>query len=314
VTVLSHAVLLGPQRLEPTLRAAIESLGVAGRIAAVTAGWEEREGEDRELSDHLGGRTVNLRLFERGEEAFRADPDLFGAVRALHDRLRKVQELYRVRLAHLMQAARELTARLGANGDAPEAAAELAGAIDMLRQLDLEHVARAAEVHADFEARVRPHERSAVARHRAELKSILDGCDALAIAGGHVAVLLNRLRLFGVLELWGDRPLVAWSAGSMVIEERIVVFHDRPPQGAGDPEVLEAGLGACPGLIALPHATRRLDLDDTSRVALFARRFAPSICVAFDPRARVDWRGGRWSGRDGTRALRADGGLAEVPA
>ena len=61
-------VLLGPQRLRPTLKDAIACLGVTGRVATVTAGWEEREGEDAELDEHLAGRTVNLGLFPRAEE------------------------------------------------------------------------------------------------------------------------------------------------------------------------------------------------------------------------------------------------------
>ena len=63
-----RVILLGPQRLHPTLIHAVDSLGVRGRIAAVTAGWEEREGEDHELSAHLGGRSFNLRIWERGED------------------------------------------------------------------------------------------------------------------------------------------------------------------------------------------------------------------------------------------------------
>ena len=44
-----RVVLLGPQRLAPTLRDAIEAVGVDGPVAAVTAGWEEREPEDRQV-------------------------------------------------------------------------------------------------------------------------------------------------------------------------------------------------------------------------------------------------------------------------
>src|SRR5262245_58466403 len=76
-------VLLGPQRFAPTLAAVVRSLGIGGEIAAVTAGWQEREEEDAELRDHLQGHgcaTVNLMLHARGEQAFGADP----ALRAAH--------------------------------------------------------------------------------------------------------------------------------------------------------------------------------------------------------------------------------------
>src|SRR5437867_2780619 len=105
----TNVVLLGPQRLTPTLSQAVALVArrdtrLASRapIAAVTAGWEEREAEDQELSLHLGGRIVNLRVYERSEDAFRRDPGLFAAVRARQDRLRRLQELYRLRLVHAM--------------------------------------------------------------------------------------------------------------------------------------------------------------------------------------------------------------------
>ncbi len=44
----------------------------------------------------------------------------------------------------------------------------------------------------------------------------------------------------------------------MVVCETVVLFHDSPPQGAGNAEVLDAGLGLARGVIALPHARRRL--------------------------------------------------------
>ena len=40
------AVLLGAQRFQPTLAAAVKETGVQGRIAIVTAGWQEREDEE----------------------------------------------------------------------------------------------------------------------------------------------------------------------------------------------------------------------------------------------------------------------------
>ena len=56
--VLGTVVLLGPQRLRPTLSGVAGSLGIAGTVAVVTAGWQEREGEDEEpAADAPGART-----------------------------------------------------------------------------------------------------------------------------------------------------------------------------------------------------------------------------------------------------------------
>ena len=125
-------------------------------------------------------------------------------------------------------------------------------------------------------------------------------------------MLLNRLRLFDFLGLAGNCPVIAWSAGAMAVSERVVLFHDSPPQGAGNPEVLDAGLGLGRQLVALPHARRRLRLGDPLRVSLFARRFAPSTCAVLEEGARLDWDGAGWCAAPGTVGLEKRGGLRQI--
>ena len=313
----AEVVVLGPQRLAPSVDEAVRELGIdpaKGRFALVTAGWEEREPEDDELRAHLGGNVRNLALFERVEDVFRRDPGLLSAMQQRHDRMRMLQRLYRLRLGHAMEAARELL-REDRTGEDPELrAAEADSAIDAVRALDDHHTERIRELHAAFQEEVRPREREAVARHREELAAEIEGCDAVLVAGGHVTVLLNRLRLLDVVPMIGERPIVCWSAGAMALSERVVVFHDSPPQGQGNAEVLETGLGVFSDLVPLPHAKRRLRLTDPVRVALFARRFRPSAAVALDEGASARWDGRKWTTRPGTRLLGADGAVAEVSA
>ena len=78
----------------------------------------------------------------------------------------------------------------------------------------------------------------------------------------------------------------------MAVTERVVLFHDRMPHGPGHAEVLSRGLGLVQGAVVLPHATRRLDLDDPGRTDLLERRFAPRRLVPLDAGARVDVRDG----------------------
>ena len=125
-------------------------------------------------------------------------------------------------------------------------------------------------------------------------------------------MLLNQLRLFGVVDLAASKPIFAWSAKTIALARRIVLFHDNPPQGAGNAEVLEQGLGVCPGVVPLPHASRRLRLDDPQRVSLFARRFQPLACVALDPGTRLVFTGERLVAATGGRRLTARGGVAEL--
>lgn len=275
-----EVLLLGPQGDEPTLGAALEALGVRTRVATVTAGWEERETDDTAIATHLGFDARNLGLHARAEELFRRDPAVRELLYERYDRLRELASLYRLRLGAQLEVCRTLLART--DPAAPDAlhGPEIEDAIDDVRELDAHHLARTGAL--DVEILQRLGDRDAIRQHTDELAHVLDGVEALCVAGGHVGVLLNRLRLFRVLELAPTTPVVAWSGGAMVLAERIVLFHDSPPQGPGDPEVYAPGLGLVRGVVPLPHARHRLRLDDAQRVALFARRFAPDLCAALD--------------------------------
>jgi hypothetical protein len=310
----ARVVLLGPQRLNRTLKVAVDALSPGGTVAAVTAGWEEREGEDQDLREHLGGRAMNLRVWERAEDVMERDPELSRALRDRHDRLREQHELYRLRLVHAIGAARELLRREPTRGREEMLEAERAGAIEAVRELDEFHLRRVSLIHREFEEEWKPTERDSVVRHRRELAQIIEACDCVCVTGGHVVVLLHRLRLFDALSLFGAHPLVAWSAGAMALGERVVLFHDSPPQGQGHSEAYEFGFGCIPGLVALPHARRRPKLDDPQRVARLAQRVAPARAIALDERTRVDWDGKRLTVQQGTRALHADGSVREGAA
>lgn len=297
-------VLLGPQRFDPSLRESVTKLGITGRIAVITAGWQEREAEDEELSEHLSGRTVNLRLHERAEEVFRVDQELKAAHRERQEVLRHRQDFYRIRLEHHLDAEHVIRQR-----SAPDdiLADEAHASIDAIRSLDAWHLAQCARVRKDFHARCDVAESPILAQHRHEVAAAIKECEAVAIAGGHVASLMNRLSLFQIGKLVGPRAVFAWSAGAMAISERVVLFHDDPPQGPGASEVLDEGLGLAPGVVVFPEPEERLHLDHKSRIELLARRFAPALCLGFPPRSRVIMKGTRLSAPQGVICLRRDG-------
>lgn len=276
---MSFTVLLGPQRSDPLLAPLLEAAGIGGRLALVTAGWRERESDDGELRRHLGDRVANLRLYERAEEIFATDPELFEAHRASRRALHRAHTLYRLRLDHQMAA---LTALLARRDGSRLVEAVIEEAFATLRRLDAEHVTRMVELEGglgELELRRRP----AVAAQIEEVETALADCEALLVAGGHVGILLSRLRLFGLLDLWGERPVLAWSAGAMALAAQVVLFHDSPPQGFGNAEVYDRGLARFAGLQPLPHARRRLRLGDRRRVEILARRLAPVVGVPLDP-------------------------------
>ena len=287
---MSDVLVLGPQFRVPSLREALRRARLAGPVVTVTAGWQEREGELGALEEHLGQRVRDLRLYERAEATFTQDPALHDAYRRRQGDLRRLQELYRLRLSHAKAAARELL-----QDDDPSELARGArrAAIAALRRLDAEHLRAIERVHAAFDAGWAAPKRPVLAHQLAELEHLLEQAGTVCIAGGHVPVLLNRLRLFGLGRPLRAKPVVAWSAGAMAISERVVLFHDHPPQGPGDAEVFELGLGLVRGTVFLPHASTRLALGDGNRVALFARRFSPAACLTLDDGSLLHWHRGR---------------------
>jgi hypothetical protein len=297
-------VLLGAQRFDPTLGAAVAELGVKGRIATITAGWQERESEDEELSAHLQNRTVNLKLHARGDKIFLEDPELRDAHRERQDVLRHRQDFYRIRLEYELECDRVIRQR---NAPAGIMAEQAETSNDTVRELDRAHLANCVMQHTAFQEGWRLHERPSVAKHRKEIARIIDDCEAVAIAGGHVATLINRLSLFGIGELCTSKTVFAWSGGAMAVSDRVVLFHDDPPQGPGATEVLDVGLGLCPGAVFFPEPEKRLRLEQKDRMALLTRRFAPAFCLLLPARSRVTFRNGQFSSAHGVLKLRPSG-------
>ncbi|HTE49631.1 MAG TPA: hypothetical protein VK698_02075 [Kofleriaceae bacterium] len=305
---MKPVVLLGPQHVVPTAGRALKELGIRRRVAICTAGWQERESEDQPLIADLGVPVVNLTLHARSEDVFARDPELAAAYKERQQRLRRLQEFYRVRLEYNEDAERVISLRQVAPALLAE---EQKVSLDLVRRLDQDHLERCRAVHAEFEERWRPAERDAVIGHRRELVGLVRSVEAVIIAGGHVAVLLNRMKLFELAELAARRTVVAWSAGAMVLSERVVLFHDRPPHGRGVAEVLDTGFGLFPGLVVLPDPRRRLRLDDRARVTRLAERFAPAICVAMDQGAEIAFQGDRIARAASIQRLSADGSVRD---
>ncbi len=295
-------ILLGPQRQQPGVGKAVADLGILGPLAVVTAGWEERELEDEELirelerSQNQGGshQTINLSLFPRADEVFTHHPALRELMAERENRRKMLRELYNLRLAPQLVACRELLNRVDLDAhdrpDDPLYDPEIDDAIEGVRRLDDHHLARVSELEAEMAERFAGDhvDHPVLLHHRRQVAELVAASGALLIAGGHVGTLMSVLRLFDVMNLAADKPVVAWSAGAMAIGERVVLFHDSPARGAGDAEVFGPGFGLVPGIIPLPHARHRIALDDRRRVALMARRFAPSVCVGLDYTARID--------------------------
>jgi hypothetical protein len=275
--------LLGPQRT-PTVRRVLRSLPIEGRVATVTAGWREREPDDGELNEELDGRAVNLRLFRRWLDVQERDPDFAAAYRRLRRVLDEVQETYLVRLEYALRAV-EAVRHTGPEG--PRRDDSVADAIASVRELDAKHLQAVGDTQIEFYERWVPHDRPVITEHRKAVERLMADTGALVVTGGHLDVLLSVLHLFNIAGVLRT-PVIAWSAGAIALTDRVVLFHDRAPQGPGNAEIYERGVSVVRGIVALPHARARLLLDDIVRMSVFARRFEPARCVPLERGARVD--------------------------
>jgi hypothetical protein len=275
--------LLGPQR-RPTLHQVVADIDADAPVATVTAGWLEREPDDVELDRELDGRGVNLGLHRRWLDVLDHDREYATAELEHRAVLDEMQELYVVQLDHALRALYEVVQR---GGSPRSRRAAIGGALAVVRLIDERHRNQVWAAHTDFVAAWRPAERPVIAAHVASVTRILRNATALVIAGGHVGVLVHVLRLFGVHPS-ESLPVVAWSAGAMALTEQVVLFHDRVPHGPTHAEVYHDGLGVIPRAVLLPHARRRLRVDDRLRMSVLARRFEPAKCVVLDDGTRLD--------------------------
>lgn len=272
-------ILLGPQDPAPNIRQAIETTDTDGPVVAITAGWRDSEGEVDELQETTGRPLEDLMLYQRAEEVFAREPALHELHRERQEQLTELQRLYRIRLTPTITAARKL---MKTRGQPELLHQEQRAAISQLRALDSHHLRRIQDIHRHFNQRRTELKVPQAVVQRNKVHQLVEKAGLVLIAGGHVAVLLNRIRLFGLYELLAEKPVIAWSAGAMAMTERIVLFHDAAPQGRHDPELLDAGLGIVRRRVLLPHAATRLDWRNRRRMALFSRRFSPATCCTLD--------------------------------
>jgi peptidase E len=283
-------ILLGPQIPEHNVRQAVESFQQQGPVVAITAGWRDSEGETDELQAEIGRPVETLPIYQRAEHVFMHEPELKQLKRERQDKLLELQRLYRIRLAPTLAAARKLL-RENANPDLLRL--EQRAAINQLRALDRHHLRRIQAIHREFDSRRSELNLPGATAERDAVRQQLSEAGLVLIAGGHVAVLLNRIRLFRLGDLLANKNLIAWSAGAMALSDRIVLFHHNAPQGKRDAEILDAGLGIVPRRVLLPHAQSRLDWNNRKRMALFARRFAPARCCTLDNGSMIRFEDGR---------------------
>ena len=277
-------VLLGPQRFRTTVGPVIGTVAPEGPIATVTAGWQDREGNTAELDGILEGRGHHLNLYGRLSDVLETDQRFAEAALAHRDAVDELAGIYTFRLHAALETVYSLQRRT-VRPDLAEAA--LADGVRVVQSIDRWYLETLDQLYGELQATAPPEESESISRHRAEVAEAIGQAGAVAIAGGHVGVLLRCLKLF-VVELPPQLPVVGWSAGAMSLTERVVLYNDLGPRGVVGSEVWDRGLGRAPRIVAFPHARRRLRMDDPMVLRVLVRRFGDARCLLLDDGARVD--------------------------
>ena len=275
-----------------------------GPIVVITAGWRDSEGEIDELREESGYPLEDLMLYRRAEEIFAQEPAIRALQHERQDKLIELQKLYRIRLSPTISAARKL---MNTRADPELLRLEQRAAIAQVRALDQHHLRRIETIHQNFNKLRASMEIPLATEHLEAVHHLVEKAGLILIAGGHVAVLLNRMRLFRLGELLAQKPVIAWSAGAMALSERIVLFHHSSPQGKRDAELLDVGLGIVRRRVLLPDARTRMDWRNRRRTALFSRRFSPAVCCTLDNGSMIHLDNGRVIATSGSSVVMKTG-------
>lgn len=301
---MQQLFILGPQRPDINLDQAFSGIESSRPIAVISAGWQEAENDIDSIASVIQRKLTDLRLYSHADELFKEDDLLRDQYRRRQDRLQELQRVHRIRLRQSLIAARRL---LRAEGDAQILRHEQRHAISQLRSLDRHHAKSIAAIHAEFDQLLQDRPSDQLERKTRQIADAVADSDVVLITGGNVAVLVNRLRLFGVKDMLRDKTIVAWSAGAMALTDHVVLFHDKTPLENRDAELLDCGLGIIPGVVLLPNARHRLRRNDRVRIGLFSRRFAPAASLTLDNGAMLHYRDGQPVSATGVKRLLRSG-------
>lgn len=295
--------ILGPERPDGVLPRVLQKHGVTGPVALISAGWRYDEARDEPLRAAIPNEVRNLRLYERFRVLERDATELMSRYTAKQDALRRMKERYHLRLQSAVSCATNLLSEVASPEDP-----WFQQAVRHLHEVDELFLTEARALHDGFDREVQPRKHPLVRAACDAIAAELDGCGALLVAGGHVGVLRNRCTFFDIGRHLPDRPLYAWSAGAMLMTERILLYHDHTAYGPGTAEFLDHGFGLLRATILLPHARERLDLGKPVNVAVLAHRLAPRKVVGLQNGAVFE--NGVYTGAPGAAVtLKLDGSV-----
>jgi hypothetical protein len=147
------------------------------------------------------------------------------------------------------------------------------------------------QIEAYYRKRSRVDENPSYIKIRNEIRERILSSNSIFIFGGHMPVLLNRLKFFRLKDVFHEAlnrgtNFYTVSAGSMVLVDKIIVFDDFSCDDSGDRvrefEFFEKGLGLIKSLTLFPHCMDRIQTDDADNLSYLANRFSSGPCVGLN--------------------------------
>lgn len=285
--------ILGPQQPSANLPTVVANHIPDGPMAIITAGWRLDESDISALERDLKAPLFLLPLYTWFDFLGSKEPDLAGQHAARQNKIKAYKKIYNLQLQSACDLWTKISDLKQKNNELYEI--DEHDACETVRQTDRRCIERQNAVRKSFPDLEKPWSHFSAAPYYKKIEMTLQKCSGLIIAGGHVAVLRNRMYFFGLNKLLPEfldagKSIITWSAGAMSLSEQIVLYYDDPPDNdAGLPKVLDKGLGLIPNTIFLPHARQRLHIDTPKRVTRFARRFLPAKCIALEHGAHLQY-------------------------
>jgi hypothetical protein len=299
-------LLLGEQREQPRFQAVLKRWKITGPVGLVSAGWEEDEQDDQWVRDSIRNPIVNSMLYELADEVFARDPEVLTLLRERQDHLRDLRDVYQLQLQHLSAILRGLLRRRETQS---YVVAPLDLSFAQLRAVDKQYLDSVSEVIRQFDRKIAPKDRPSLVAYRKVVCQRLASCQALLIAGGHVGVLLNRLRLSRVLSHL-RLPTIAWSGGAMALGDTVFFYDHFHPHSGQETELSRHGMRWYQGLQVFPRAEQRLHLHNPVEMALLAGRVACRSLV-FSQESELEWSNKKLIHLGDVREIGTDGLLKE---
>ena len=282
--------ILGPQRDHPNLVNIVDTHLKDARIAVVSAGWRHEESELKPMARDLRRPLSLLPLYLWFDELGQKEPDLSKEHSERQRRIKAYKKLYRKKLHMHLDYLDFIEKKWRKQPELYED--DYQEALNDLRSIDTGALKRLERIRAQFPNLLEPWKHPSAQPFHEEIRSTLEHCDGLIIAGGHVAILRNRMFFFGFAELLRDflkqgKQIICWSAGAMAMCEQIILYYDDPPEGMGVAEILDTGMGILPNVTFFPHAAQRLRLEVPARVRALTQRFHNQKCITLEVGAHL---------------------------